>query len=357
MQKGFSVCMMSALYVGFIASSAAAQSQTAQSAMVQTNFDSNAYIIEGTITWTFDRDVAATYYTNGWDGNAPAVTCSGAGCSAAPAAPGAPAPDDNKMTPFLNSQAKCTFFLGGALPSSTYTQTVNVNLNSGPNRGNWRFTYTYRIDPTQPSVDPHTAWTSAENVSAVDVGFSGFLASESFLKQSNRNKYSFTMVDAGASRARNVSATLQKDDGFGNWGDLLFADLNNQDIDADTINDALIIVAATADFSYFGNGGVFGNAAVFGALHYDTGKPAATVNNILNGTELTGPADNFAGNNNDLGAGNVHTAPFVGSFNGLTENGNYRVRVNGALKGNSSGADFGFSVTSSIVTIGGCTAP
>jgi hypothetical protein len=78
--------------------------------------------------------------------------------------------------------------------------------------------------------------------------------------------------------------------------------------------------------------------------------------NIVTGNDAD-PRDNFAGNNNDLAAGNVHIGPYSGLFTGLTESGAYTVVVAGSLKGNSASADFGFSVTSSLIEIGGCTVP
>jgi hypothetical protein len=127
--------------------------------------------------------------------------------------------------------------------------------------------------------------------------------------------------------------------------------------DLDTVNDALNVGGALADFPYFANGGVFGNSAVFTALHHLAGKPANGVVNILNGTADGSPADNFAGNNNDLAAGAVHIGPYSDSFDGLTEAGDYTIVIAGTLKGNSSSADFGFSVTSNIIEVGGCTVP
>jgi hypothetical protein len=79
--------------------------------------------------------------------------------------------------------------------------------------------------------------------------------------------------------------------------------------------------------------------------------------NILTGVADGTPADNFASNNNDLAAGNVHIGPYASSFDGLTEGGNYTAVVAGTLKENSSSADFGFSVTSNLIVIGGCSVP
>ncbi len=130
--------------------------------------------------------------------------------------------------------------------------------------------------------------------------------------------------------------------------------LDNTDTDLDTINDGLAIVPASSDFSYSANGGVFGNATAFPALHYASGKSANGVYNILNGITDGSPADNFAGNNNDLAAGNVHTAPFGSSFAGLSDAGTYRILISGTIKGNSGSANVEFSVSSNLIVIGGC---
>jgi hypothetical protein len=337
------------------------QTQTAQSAMAAVILDSTAYQIEGTITWTFyrgnhnDSDLTGTamsYYTNARDDSAPTFTCSGSGpngCTTAPATPPAPEPDAIELQQQAQAD-QCVFFAGGSLTNHSYKQKVVVKVNSqapAAEQGNWTFTYTYNVLPNDPSVAPYTAWTYAQTGGTVDVGFTGFVASESFQKQSNRSKYSFTMIDGGLTRARGVMATLAGPAS----GSL---DLNNVDTNLDMVNDALAVMPATANFDYSANGGVFGNSAVFGALHYAGGKAQNNVNDILNGVNDGLLPDNFVGNNNDLAAGNVHGAPFAGSFPGLTESGTYTITISGVLKGNSSSADFGFSVTSNTITIGAC---
>ena len=333
------------------------QTQTAQSAMVALTPDSSAYEIVGTTIWTFNRGnhndadltgTAMSYYTNAWDGAAPTVSCSGGGsnCVTEPVAPPAPAPLPLELQQRAQAD-RCTFFNGGTLETGTYTQVVSVNVSSGTNKGNWKFTYTYAIKPT--AVNPLTAWTSEETGGSVNLGFSGFVASESYQKQSSRHKYSFTMVDGGITRARNVSASLMKD-----GKTLASLDLNNVATGVDAINDGLAVVGAETDFVYDANGGIFGNSAVFSALHAEGRKAENSVVNILTGIDAA-PPDNFAGNNNDLAAGNVHIGPYTGSFKGLTEPGTYTVVVAGSLKGNSSSADFGFSVTSNLIQIGGCS--
>jgi len=340
-----------------------AQSQTAQSAMVKVDLDDTAYQIEETITWTFQRGThrepgTAMYaYTNDL-ASGPVVTCSGSSANCAstnqPATPPAPGADEIKLQQHAQAE-RCTFFSGGTLTVGTYDQSVTLNNGGLNGKGNWTFTWSYAITPTSFVVGPYTAWTSEVTGGTVDVGYSGFLASESFLKQATRNKYSFTMIEGGVTRARNVTATLQLFDGTA-WQNVpgATADLNNVDTDLDTVNDGLDIVPAAADFSYFANGGWFGNSAVFNALHAVPGKAANGVDNILKGVADGSPADNFAGNNNDLAAGNVHTGPFSSSFAGVSGEGSYRVNIAGVLKGNSSSSDFGFSVASNQTIVGGC---
>jgi hypothetical protein len=334
--------------------------QTAQSIMVNTTLGSGAYQIDGTITWTFQRGThkepgtAMDAYSNGTS-SAPVVTCSGSATNCAvlntPAAPAAPSADEVKLQQHAQAD-RCIFFNGGALNSSTYKQSSTVNGLNG--RGNWTFEWTYDITPYTVVVDPHTAWTSAENGGAVDVDFSGFIAAESFMSQSGgKNKYSFTMLDGGVTRARDVSATLQVlvD---GDWVEVASADLNNIDTGIDLVNDGVAVVPASGDFDYYANGGMFGS--VLAALHGPTGKNANSVSDILNGVLDDGPSyrDNFVGNNNDLAAGAVGTAPFSSIFTGITQAGTYRIEVTGSVKGNGGTAAVQFVVASNLITIGGC---
>jgi len=359
---------MSAALLALAAAPAFAQSQTAQSAMVQVTPTNTAYEVVETVTWTFQRGThnepgtAMLAYTNLLTSGPTFVSCGGnasaCGAANAPApatiAAATPAPDDVKLQQAAQAE-RCTFFLGGTLSGpATYTQEATVNGANG--NGNWKYKWTYTIAPINATVAAQTAWTSEETGGTVDVGFEGFVASESFLKQSSRNKYSFTMIDGGVTRARNVTATLQQSDGLGGWADIgTPVDLNNVDTDGDTVADGLAIVPASSNFSYFGNVGVFGNSAVFGALHATGRKSANGVDEILNGISDGSPSDNFAGNNNDLAAGNVHTGPFASLFEDFSGDGDYQIKISGVLKGNAgAGADIGFSVTSTQIVLGGC---
>jgi hypothetical protein len=108
------------------------------------------------------------------------------------------------------------------------------------------------------------------------------------------------------------------------------------------------VSVTTADYVYYGDK-AFGNTAVYPSLHsVGGGKLAASVSSIL-------AEDNFANNNNDLASGNVHQAKYAGSFAGISEDGTYRILVNGIIKGNDATVGQEFSVASTLVTIGGCT--
>lgn len=242
------------------------------------------------------------------------------------------------------------------MSSDTYTQSVKVNTGTGKTSATWTFTWTYSVAPTTNPVAPRTAWTSTTTTNGIDIGFSGFITSESFMSQSNRKKYSFTMTENGVTRARNVFASLMK---AGNPDPVAVLNLNNLDLDiADPAMDALAVTAATGDFWYQANTGPgFGNLAQFGALHTGLAgqKPGKLVSNILKGTLDAPNPDNFPNNDNDIAAGNVQGAGYgPTAFAGITDPGSYSIVVTGVLKGNTATADQGFSVTSTTIENGGC---
>jgi hypothetical protein len=119
-----------------------------------------------------------------------------------------------------------------------------------------------------------------------------------------------------------------------------------------TFTDPLPVTSTVADYTYYGNTAVYGNSAVYGSL--DAPTPGNNLGGRLISNILTTAPDNFAGNNNDLAAGNVHEADYSGSFTGLTEAGLYRISVSGIVKDNSGTGSQNFSVTSGNLIIGGC---
>jgi hypothetical protein len=226
---------------------------------------------------------------------------------------------------------------------------------SGQNtKGNWTFTYHYTTDGTA-AVDANTCWNAdASGSTTVNVGFSGFVSSESYLLQSSKTKYSFTLLENNVTRVRGVSAQLESSPDGLIWTPVVgaLADLNNTDTDGDSSNDALAVSATAADYSYFGNAGVFGKSGVFGSLHAPSYLAATSVNAIL-------ALDNFPNNNNDLASGNVHQATYGGTWSGVAGDpaGStlyYRTVISGTIKGNASSGSQQFSVASVPVIIGGC---
>jgi hypothetical protein len=349
-----------------------------------TTYDSDAYEITPTTTYSFDNETmidpesASDYFSTVIDG--PVITCDtfSTGTSCVGDGPGAAQPAENPgaLNSFLLSTERCIFFNGGTLGSDAPdTKSVHVTVSAaGPNRGRWHYTWTYTITPVNtvehPStVGPLTSWdVDASGSLTVDVGFNGFVSSESFLQSSKTNKYSFTLLENGLTRVRGVTGQLESSpDGVDGWTAVGSpADLNNADTDGDSVNDALDVSSTGADYSYFGNGGVFGKSTVFGALHALGRKAANFVVGILNGTPSTlitdveyTYKDNFAGNNNDLAAGNVHEADYSGTWLGVPGDPNggtlyYRTVISGTIKGNASIGSEPFSVASIPVVIGGC---
>ncbi len=338
-------------------------SQTAQDIMVSTNVDGAAYVINADTTWTFHRsDCAEAYYefVNTWDGEAPAYQgCTGPGCEATPPSP-PPAPSPNtfnasQQAAAIQNQAqgdKCIFFCGGDLGQDTYTKDASVTTGRGSTSATYTWRYTYiKVAPVDTMEHPSTVgeatcWTCSQTGGGtVDIDFSGFISSESFLKNNNTGtqKYSFTLMDNGNSRVLNVSAQLQysTDGSLGSYSN----------VGSPISYGTLPVTSTVDDYTYYGNAGVFGNNAVYGSLHADGGgKPAALVSAIL-----TNPPDNFAGNDNDLANGNVQEADFSGSFPGLSNAGYYQIVVTGSVKENSAnGGAQNFTVTTSGTVIGGC---
>jgi len=330
--------------------------------MVSVTPSTPALEIEGTTTWTYHRDdcaATATYYTANpgvWNGAPPTCTGSSTNCAAdnQPAVPSAPAVPTTGPDSVSNhaQDDRCIFFCGGTLPGWSYTQTRTVSGLNG--KGNWTFTYNYTTT-TAGAVAAGTCWASEVTGGTGEVTYNGFVSSESCVQKSGgtwQRKYSFTLLNSDlSSRVVNVSAQLQKETptGSGNWlgvGDPI------------AFGSPLPVSTTVNDYSYFGNGGVFGKSTVFPLLHgTGGGKLANLVTNILTGTSDGTAADNFSGNDNDLSAGNVHQADFGGSFTfGIGDEGNYRVAVTGTLKGNTAAGvpDVNFSVTSNLVTVGGC---
>ena len=134
------------------------------------------------------------------------------------------------------------------------------------------------------------------------------MSSESYLLQSSKTKYSFTLLESGVTRVRGVSAQLQwSPNGVSGWTAVDSPlDLNNTDTDGDTVNDEpgglghghrLRVLRQRRRVRQ--RGGL--------QLSTCTGLSAASsVQAILN-------SDSFTNNNNDLAHGNVHQAMYSGT--------------------------------------------
>lgn len=334
---------------------AASPSETAQSIMVSVTPDYSAYQIEGTLTWTYHRDLAMELYTaydGVWDGNEPTCNGSATNCASTnkPGVPAAPAistraPDS---VSFHAQADRCIFFFGGTVSGWDYTQTETVK-GKNETKGNWTFTYNYHTDGAG-YVAAGTYWTSLTEGKLPDPSFDGFVSSESYVKAKNFTKYSFTLLESptlenpSGSRVQNVIAQLQHWDTVSStW----------VDVGIPIVYDTPLPVTATAvDYIYYGNGGAFGKTSAKPYLHAPGGLDENWVSEIL-------LADTFVNNDNDLASGNIHEADISGQFFDLSEEGDYRVVVSGTLKGNTASGvpDAEFSVEGTLTFVGGCTRP
>jgi len=366
MALGCIALAVSLAFVPKVHAASGGSSKTAQSVMVQTNLSNSAFEIVGDTTYHWDpqdSDLCAEGYYHAadgvWDQNTPDCNGNSTNCdpSNQPATPPAPAIDTNGPNSVGNhiTQDRCTFFCGGTPDPWSYTQTVTVNGLNG--HGNWTFTYNYNVttDPTAAG----TCWHCAQSGGTAEIAYCGFVAGESFLKKSRDNsgwttKYSFSLADdLGASRVINTTATLQKStDG----GVTFFAVQGPVSLDTSMLvncgapTDSAAFcdqLGAPADYTYFGNGGVFGNSTVYNNLHAPGYLAGATTNFIM-----SNPPDDFPNNNNNL-CGYSQTAPFHGSFT-VTEDGTYQIVVAGTVKGNAAIGSQNFSVTSTGTVGGAC---
>jgi len=188
----------------------AAASTTAQSVWAGFGAGAGVFGYTDKQTYTFDSQAAESHYTNVLETTAPPV-CSGSAANCSPtnaplAAPAPPAPDAGKVSALVHVD-RCTFFTGGLLSGSTYTQSVTVNGKNG--KGNWTYTSSYRV--TGETVAAETEWTSVlDSSGGAKVALEGEIAGESVLSKSPGNrKYSFSLLDSsGASRVTGLSVTL-----------------------------------------------------------------------------------------------------------------------------------------------------
>jgi hypothetical protein len=317
----------------------AAPAQTGQGIFVNLQASGDFIIAENQV-WKFNdsfdtvTDVngnpvagVGTYFTNAWNGNSPAISCTGGGaggtnCASAnqPATPTAPASDPSKVIgppghPGCAETQDCTFWTGGTLTGSTYTQSVTGTGNGLNGKGNWTFTYTYVIAP-DPSKDtdsttdgvqvaPKTAWyLFQDNTNTVTAAIDAVIAGESVVKNTtNGTKYSFSLNDSTTTnRVQNLVVTVNEYDSATSAYDIPVYSANPSSTVVTNASGALYGQTGAVDFCYTTNAGSNGNTSLL--LNGDA-------RSILNGASLSGPEpctlgtqttttspDTFAGNNN-----------------------------------------------------------
>lgn len=313
---------------------------TGQGIMVNLNTGGQLALVQ-TQTYRLDETAAAAYFTNSLTGG-PAVSCNGsaANCAATnqPAAPAAPAadalqlnrhPDNKGLGGGVVFDNRCTFLDGGTLAGRQYTQAVTVNGLNG--KGNWTFTWTYDVTPTQATVDPFTAWnlvgTTGDNVASVDI--TAQIAGESALSSNKHDlKYSFSLLDSyGLNR---VSDLVVNVDG---------TDYPTTSTVIQNAPGALAGGLGAVDFNYTTNAGSNGATSLLSN---------GDARSILNG-------DSFAGNQNGGSDGSALAYASMTPVGVLLAPGDHAVTLSGTVKGNTaSSASQPFSVTlhTNIITPG-----
>jgi hypothetical protein len=303
----------------------------------------------GTFTFTttnvyqYQPAVAAGYFTNALT-SGPTVSCAGSPTNCAttnqPATPAAPAPDANQLTGpsgAVNKRAtQCDgFFAGGSLPTSTYTQSVTVNGLNG--RGNWTFTWTYTIAPTQPAVDPLTAWTlfGSNGPGGVTLTFNAQIAGESVLvskQYPSPGKFSFSLWDPTiGNRVQNLALTVS--DGVNSQTAYPTSTV------VKNAPGAMPGAPGAVDFNYTTNAGSNGSTALL---------KNGDARTILN-------TDVFAGNNNGGADGSALAYAQMSPVQFTLGAGSYTLTLTGVVKGNSANATQSFGVQENLIIIGqGC---
>ncbi|MFI7547576.1 hypothetical protein [Actinoplanes sp. NPDC049599] len=334
------------LLLGFAPAAMAGSGTTAQSVWAGFTAGDGVFGYTDKQTYSFDSLAAATHYANVLESTA-APTCSGSaancGASNAPlAAPAAPAPDATKITPLVHAD-RCTFFTGGLLSGSTYTQSVTVNGKNG--KGNWTYTSAYRI--TGQTVSPETEWSSVlDSSDGAHVTLQGEIAGESVLaKSAATSKYSFSLVDsAGASRVTGLSVTLTDPAGT-----------------AGTPTPIGSTVVTAADATNFRNFSVGTAPADPADLYLDTlvatnGNTAllakGDARTILN-------TDSFAGNNNGGSDGSALAYARLDPTEVTLTEGAWTATLAGTVKDNAGTATTNLSVERKLVVVGlnNCATP
>jgi hypothetical protein len=305
--------------------------------------------ISGNGTYTFDTTTiyqyepadAASYFTN-MITDGPAVSCSGnaTNCAAGnqPAPPAAPLASVDELSALINANStQCDgFFRGGALSGKTYTRGVTIaGLNT---KGNWTFTWTYTIAPTQATVDPQTAWSIFhENGGGggIELTFNGQIAGQSVQVSSKfpaPGKFSYSLADSlGLNRVANL--VLQVSDGTNTQTATPSSTIVKNAPGALAGDDGAV------DFNYVTNAGTNGS------VQFLKNGDARTILNT----------DVFKGNNNGGADGSALAYARMAPVQFTLGAGNYTLTLTGTVKGNGAQVSQTFGVQEKLKIIGqGC---
>jgi hypothetical protein len=322
---------------------AASSVSNAQSIMVSLQLD-GPFLIQGEKTYEFDKDEAATYFTNVVT-SGPIVTCAGnaTNCALAnkPAQPAVPAVDPNEVKQVLGPNG-CTFWDGGDLsvkfPQSTYKRSVTLNGLNG--NGNWKFEWTYTV-ATTATVAGETAWDLVSSTGGfVNPSVSGSIYGLSTQARTGGAgnwglKASFSMADPAGTRVSGLTATVY--------------DVNNVVVGA-PVNPGTTL-GLPFDVLYVPNAGTFGAS---GQL-FENANASQIVMGVAFANDLM-RRDDFKGNDSDLAEPANILSTGLGQ---LTAAGDYVVKLTGSVKSNSvTGFAQTFSTSESLkIYAGTCADP
>jgi hypothetical protein len=354
---------------------------TGQSIMVNLQAEGTFAIVQ-TLTYHYNQNTAATYFTNLWDESDPTVSLGNihdtsntitvgpspipvveSECTPTTSPPGPPAPDATELNPghpghhWVVGENQCNFLDGTPLTGATYTQDatasascsyiskVDAILSSGPPpkvitgykvTTTTRtivdtYTYTYNITPIAPGqFDPLTAWDfiGSTGGDTALVAIDGQIAGESVnsTKQWAR-KYSFSLgedITGRISRVQNLALYVN---------DVLVANPGSTVLH--NVPGAQSGDPGAVDFLYTGNAGLNGHTE----LLYQTANTQART--ILN-------TDDFAGNQDGGADGEALAWAIMDTVNLELGVGDYTVHFTGVVKDNSGLTDLPINVNQMI---------
>lgn len=292
---------------------------TAQSVMFDTNLN-GSFIISENQVFKYDRTLAANYFTNKWDGNAPTVDVQGqAHGTQVPASPSALPPIDVYLTPSISSNM-CTFWNGGVLVvpgNTTYKQyayvdvpyTITKNGKTTTGTDTYRFTFNYVIATRDDGgavlgvkadtsgVYPWQLDGTASVGGPVTVTLDGYLAAETTVRKTTAGPDHWTFkTDFGGLGSNSIDPVTGLPMGVQNITATL-TDSGNNVLDQRTLSNT---IEYNKNYFYKQNAGF--NGAYDGTIGQLV--DGAYVGDIVTGRAFSNDSlssDNFAGNDNYFG--------------------------------------------------------